>query len=260
MYTAFPPITNALVQHPDAGPDIFGRVRSLFTTGTPEELAALEAKLPGTRVITGFGMTEFAGSIALSDPRDEQAYRLAPGRCMGGAEVEIRDLVGGHPLPPGEEGEIVARGPTGFSSYHNNPQATRTAIDDEGWYHTGDLGLIDDKGLLHFRGRLKDMLKVGGENVAAIEIEAYLGSHPAVQAAAVVGLPDERYGEVPVAFIELADGAVATEDELIDYCRGEIASFKVPHIVRFVEEWPMSATKIRKVDLREQIRAEVDRT
>ena len=111
-----------------------------------------------------------------------------------------------------------------------------------------------------FRGRLKDMLKVGGENVAAVEIEGYLALHPTVKLAQVVGLPDEKYGEVPVAFIELVPDAAATEAEMIDFCRGEIASFKIPRRVRFIEDWPMGATKILKSALRARILAEVTPT
>src|SRR4029077_9767102 len=126
-----------------------------------------------------------------------------------------------------------------------------------GWFHTGDLGCVDAAGRLTFLGRLKDMLKVGGENVAAVEIEAYLMTHPAVKIAQVVAVPDDRYVEVPGALVELVDGSDATEQELIDYCRGTIASFKVPRHVRFVSDWPMSGTKIKKFQLREDLLAEL---
>ena len=115
-----------------------------------------------------------------------------------------------------------------FSGYYNDPEKTEAAFWEGGWFRTGDLGVLDVEGRVTFRGRLKDMLKVGGENVAAVEIEGYLALHPAVKLAQVVGLPDERYGEVPVAFVELIPGAAATEAEMIDFCLGDIASFKVP--------------------------------
>jgi fatty-acyl-CoA synthase len=124
--------------------------------------------------------------------------------------------------------------------------------------HTGDLGVLDENDRLTYVGRLKDMIKVGGENVAALEIEAYLITHPSVKIAQVVGVPDERYDEVPAAFIELNPGAEVSESDIIDYCRGRIASFKVPRHVRFVREWPMSSTKIQKYRLRESIIAELD--
>ena len=150
------------------------------------------------------------------------------------------------------EGEIVCRGTTLFSHYHGLEEKTAEVMDDEGWFHTGDLGVITVDGLLEFRGRLKDMLKIGGENVAAIEIESHLIAHPDVQMAAVVGLPDDRLGEVAVAYLEIRPGSGLTEQDIIDWCRDEIASFKIPRHVAFIEEWPMSATKIRKVDLRDR--------
>ena len=104
-----------------------------------------------------------------------------------------------------------------------------------------------------FHGRIKDMLKVGGENVAAVEIETYLAQHPAVKLAQIVGVPDARLQEVPAAFVELEEGASADEQELIEFCKGEIASFKVPRHVRFVSEWPMSTSKIQKFRLRDQL-------
>ncbi|WP_370324144.1 class I adenylate-forming enzyme family protein [Euzebya sp.] len=255
MYTAFPPITDGLVDHPDYDPEPFRRVRSIFTVAPPTQLRQLEAKLPGTKVVTAFGMTEVAGSIAMSDPRDPLELRIAPGKPLRGAEVEIRDIVDDTPVPDGVEGQIVGRGPTLFSGYQGSPDLTAAVLDADGWYHTGDLGVIDENGLLHFRGRLKDMLKIGGENVASIEIESHIISHPEVNMAAVVGIPDARLGEVAVAYVEPVRGASLTPEDVIEWCRGEIASFKVPRHVELITEWPMSATKIRKVDLRERAAA-----
>ena len=132
------------------------------------------------------------------------------------------------------------RGPTRFLRYHDDPEQTALTIDENGWYHSGDLGRLDEVGRVSFVGRLKDMLKVGGENVAAAEIEAYLVTHPACEIVQVVAAPDARYDEVAAAFVQLKAGETVTEQELIDYCRGEIATFKVPRYVRFVDEWPMS--------------------
>ena len=124
---------------------------------------------------------------------------------------------------------------------------------DDGWFKTGDIGTLDSRGLLAFHGRLKDMLKVGGENVAALEIEGLLLTHPAVKMAQVVGAPHDRLGEVPAAFIELVDNACCGEEEIIEFCKNQIASFKVPRLVRFVTAWPASATKIQKFKLIEQL-------
>lgn len=252
LYTAFPPITDGLVDHPDFDPEPFRRVRSVFTVAPPTQLRELEGKLPGTKVVTAFGMTEVAGSIAMADPHDPFELRMRPGRPLRGAEVEVRTIGDNRPAPAGVEGEIVCRGTTLFSHYHGLEDKTAEVMDDEGWFHTGDLGVITVDGLLEFRGRLKDMLKIGGENVAAIEIESHLIAHPDVQMAAVVGLPDDRLGEVAVAYLEIRPGSGLTEQDIIDWCLDEIASFKIPRHVAFIEEWPMSATKIRKVDLRDR--------
>jgi acyl-CoA synthetase (AMP-forming)/AMP-acid ligase II len=176
-----------------------------------------------------------------------------PGRPLAGAEFLVRDLVTGEPAAPGVDGELFARGPTVFSGYHGRADLTEAAFDVGGWYRTGDLGMVDENGLLRFRGRLKDMLKIGGENVGAIEIESHLESHPDILLASVVGVPDDRLGEVAVAFVELRPGVTLRESDVIAHCEGRIASFKVPHHVRFVTEWPMSATKIAKDPLRVQI-------
>ena len=182
------------------------------------------------------------------------------GSALPGIDIEVRDPETGETLAHGEPGEIVARGRGVFSGYYNDPGKTEAAFWEGGWFRTGDLGVLDAEGRVTFRGRLKDMLKVGGENVAAVEIEGYLALHPAVKLAHVVGLPAEKYGEVPVAFIELVPDAAATEAEMIDFCRGEIASFKIPRRVRFIEDWPMGATKILKSALREHILTEVTQT
>ena len=126
-----------------------------------------------------------------------------------------------------------------------------------GWLNTGDLGVIDEDGRVAYRGRFKDMLKVGGENVSALEIEAYLGTHPKVKVVAVASVPDEKYTEVPAAFVEIVPGEALTEEELIAYCKDQIANFKIPRYVRFVTEWPMSATKIQKFKLRADLLAEL---
>jgi len=143
-----------------------------------------------------------------------------------------------------------------LKGYYNAPEKTAEVIRD-GWFHTGDIGSMDADGQVMFRGRTKDMLKVGGENVAAAEIEAMLQSHPAVKLAQVVGIPDDRYSEVPAAFVELVDGSQTTTQELIDHCKGKVASFKVPRHVRIIDQWPMSTSKIQKFRLQKALVAEL---
>ena len=194
----------------------------------------------------------------MCDPDDPLMLRSeCSGKALPGIDIEVRDPETGKTLAHDEPGEIVARGRGVFSGYYNDHEKTEAAFWEGGWFRTGDLGGLDAEGRVTFRGRLKDMLKVGGENVAAVEIEGYLALHPAVKLAQVVGLPDEKYGEVPVAFIELLPDAAATEAEMIEFCRGEIASFKVPRHVRFVEDWPMGATKILKSALSDRLLAEI---
>jgi fatty-acyl-CoA synthase len=144
-----------------------------------------------------------------------------------------------------------------FLGYFNDPALTERQFLRDGFFLTGDVGAIDKDGCLSFFGRFKDQLKVGGENVSALEIESFLGSHPAINLAQVVGIPDAKYGEVPAAFVELKRGQSLTADDVNVFCTGKIARFKIPRYVRFVEEWPMSATKILKFRLKERLQAEL---
>ncbi len=257
-FPAFPAITLQILHHPRYTPDALKDVRVMLNVGPPEELVAMQSLMPHTTQITCFGMSECGGSVAMCNPDDPLPLRSeCSGHALPGIDIEVRDPETGETLAHGEPGEIVARGRGVFRGYYNDPEKTKAAFWDDGWFRTGDLGVLDAEGRVTFRGRLKDMLKVGGENVAAVEIEGYLALHPAVKLAQVVGLPDEKYGEVPVAFIELVPDAATTEAEMIAFCRDEIASFKVPRHVRFVNTWPMGATKILKSALRERIMAEI---
>jgi len=195
---------------------------------------------------------------APADPREKWPH--TSGRPFRGVQVQIRDPQTRLAIQnPDERGEIWVRGYSVFDGYHKSPERNAEVFDSDGWFFTGDHGSLDADGRLSYLGRSKDMLKVGGENVAALEIEGFLQTHPAVHIAAVVGLPDSKYAEVPAAFCELKEGLRVTEAELIEYCRGQIAGFKIPRHIRFVrpDEWPMSATKIQKAPLAEKLRAEL---
>jgi len=256
-FPAFPTITMQLLNHPRYTPDTFQTVRIMLNVGPAEELVSMQARMPHTTQITSFGMSECGGSVAICNPDDPIELRSeCSGKALPDVEIEIRHPESGSVLPAGERGEICTRGRGVFEGYHNDPIKTAESFYEGGWFRTGDLGVIDAEGRVTFQGRLKDMLKVGGENVAAVEVEGYLATHPAVNLAQVVALPDDKYGEVPVAFIEFMPGASATEQEIINFCRDEIASFKIPRHVRFIDEWPMGATKILKYELRDLICAE----
>ena len=176
---------------------------------------------------------------------------------MPGLEIEVHDPETEEALPFGSVGELWYRGPAMFDGYFRDQELNETVFDERGFFRTGDICEIDLDGRVTFISRLKDMLKVGGENVAAAEVEGYLLTHPAVAMAQVVAAPDERYVEVPAAYIQLNPGAEATEAEIIDFCRDEIATFRIPRYVRFVDDWPMSGTKIQKFALRERIAEEL---
>ena len=257
MFPAFFQITNEILLHPDYRNDSFKSVRTIVNVGPQDVLMQLQNKMPHTKQITVFGMTETGGSVCMGNRELPELERAAnSGIALPGNKIEIRDPETNAKLPANTPGEIVAKGVGVFDGYHNSAEKNAETIDSQGWFHTGDLGQISEKGEVLFLGRLKDMLKVGGENVASVEVEGYLLTHPSVKVAALVGLSDEKLGEVPVAFIETKGNAEISEDELIEFCKGEIASFKIPRHVRFVDEWPMGATKILKYELRDRIHEE----
>ena len=258
MFPAFGQLTLDLLNLKEYTEEDFRSVRTIFNVGPAEQLVSMQKLMPYTVQITAYGMTEMGGSVVMSDRSDDLSGRSeSSGKALPGNEVQIRHPETRELLGPDQKGEIVARGVGVFSGYHNDVEKTGESFDTEGWFFSGDLGSIDKHGRVAFLGRLKDMLKVGGENVASVEIEGYLATHPKIKLSAVVGLQDEKYGEVPVAFVELKPGEEATEAEIIKFCKGEIASFKVPKHIRFIQEWPMGATKILKYELKERIEKEI---
>jgi acyl-CoA synthetase (AMP-forming)/AMP-acid ligase II len=253
-YPLFPTITLTLMHDPRFAALDLGPARVVCSVAPPDVQRQIHDAYQPAVLVNAYGITELCGTVAYSQLDDPLEARLETcGRPLPGFEIRIVDPATNRPLPPDERGELVGRGPAMFGGYFGDPERTAEVVDTEGFLHTGDLASIDADGRIRYHGRLKDMLKVGGENVAAIEVESYLATHPAIKLAQVVGVPDERLQEIPAAFVELAPGAAATEAEIIDYCTGAIASFKVPRHVRFVSEWPMSATKIQKFRLRERL-------
>ncbi|MEE8601500.1 AMP-binding protein [Euzebya tangerina] len=233
-------------------------LRIVLCVGVPERLRKVQAAHPDASVVNCFGQTEACAFLSLALPDDALEQRITTGgHPMPGMEVRAVDPVTGQTVEPGELGEICYRGPNAFDGYFRDPDRTAEVFDDLGFFHTGDMGTVDAEGRVTFVSRLKDMLKVGGENVAAAEVEGFLIGHPAVAMVNVVAAPDTRYGEVPAAFVQLAPGAALTEEELVEFCRGQIATFRVPRYVRFVDEWPMSGTKVKKYVLRERIADEL---
>jgi fatty-acyl-CoA synthase len=260
-YPCFVTIMSDLISHPDFATTDLSRITLMnanFAVQPPGIKDAMLKAMPDAIYVGTFGMTETAGTVTtsrLDDPLDQRVGRL--GNPLPGLELRIVSPETGVDVGAGERGEVLVRGYSTLLGYYKDPVKTAAALDTDGWYHTGDVGSIDAAGTLMFHGRTKDMLKVGGENVAAAEIEACVQRHPAVKLAQVVGIPDARLVEVPAAFVELKAGFAATADDIIDLCKREIAGFKVPRHVRFVNEWPMSTSKIQKFRLREQLIAEL---
>ena len=214
---------------------------------------ARQARAELGRFVSVYGMTEFGiAAVSALDSTEEQCVE-ASGCPSPGYEPKVIDPATGGEQPPGVPGEILMRSYMLMRGYYGKPEETAKVIDDERWMHTGDTGVLRPDGHLRFMGRYKDMLKIGGENVDPIEVETYLMTHPAIDMAAVVGLPDPRLSEVAVAFVRVRPAQQVTEAELIEHCRGKIASFKIPRHVVVVAELPMTSSgKIQKVTLREE--------
>lgn len=257
VFLPFVTFLQGLLYHPDFASTDLSSVRimnSCFAAQPKSVGDAYRKAMPNTMQMGTFGMTEASGFVATGVwGMDEDLGYTRLGLPLLGIEVRIIDLESGQDAPVGSHGEVLVRGFNLFDGYYKDPLKTAEALDADGWFHTGDIGSLDGNGHIMFHGRFKDMLKVGGENVAAAEIEEVLTRHPAVKLVQVVGIPDPKYAEVPAAFVELAPGQSASEQELIDLCKREIASFKVPRHVRFVTEWPMSASKIQRFKLRKEL-------
>ena len=210
---AFETIWVPVLDRPDWADRDLHRLRLVMAVGVPERLRAMAARVPQAAHVSCVAMTESSAFLALGRPDDPLEARLTTGgHPMPGMEVRVVDPETGDDLPAGAEGELLFRGPTAFDGYFRDPEATAATIDAHRWVHTGDVVTVDAAGRVTFRSRLKDMLKVGGENVAAAEIEDHLLTHPAVGVVAVVAAPDDRYVEVPAAFVQLAPGAHATAE------------------------------------------------
>jgi len=206
------------------------------------------------RLLSGYGMSEFGVGAALSalDSTEEQCTE-ASGFPAPGYEIRVVDPQTGLDQPPEVGGEILVRSYMTMQAYYGKPTETAQALDREGWLHSGDMGVIRGDGHLRFMGRYKDMLKIGGENVDPMEVEAFLMGLAGINLAAVVSYPDARLSEVGVAFVKREPGHALTDGEVLAQCKGRIASFKIPRHVIFIDDFPMTSSgKIQKVKLREE--------
>jgi acyl-CoA synthetase (AMP-forming)/AMP-acid ligase II len=218
-----------------------------------ELIRRIREELPFERILTGYGLTE-AGTVTGSRPDDDFEHIASTvGVPWPGFEVRTVDAEG-RPTPAGEPGEVTVRGDTVMRGYLDDPAATAAAVDADGFLHTGDLGAFDHDGHLRIVGRIKDMFIVGGFNAYPAEIENLLLGHPAVAQVAVIGIPDERMGEVGMAFVVPAPGATVDPDDVIAWSREHMANYKAPRRVEVVAELPLNATgKVEKNELRARV-------
>lgn len=226
-------------------------LRGGWCVGTPALMERVRDTFDMPDLVQIYGATEGGG--AGGDYRQPWDLRASTcGTAVTGTELAIFDPETNSRLPTGEIGEIRINGWWRMNGYLKQPEETAKTIDAEGWVHTGDLGSLDADGNLRFAGRLKDMLKIGGENVSAEEVEAVLLQNPDIKQVAVIGAPDERLSEVVMAIVECKDGAMLDEADVIRFCTGKVANFRVPRYVRFTTEWPLTGSgKIQKHLLRE---------
>lgn len=260
LYPAFPTVMSELVTHARFRELDTRQIRLINNVAPPDRLRENIRLLPHSVHISAYGLTEGTGISCYSHLEDDDATRATCiGRPLADTQLRIVHPESGAARAAGERGEIQLGGGSVFEGYYRAPETTEAAFTADGWLRTGDIGSLDEQGRLAYHGRLKDTLKVGGENVAALEIESLLSSHPAVKMVQVVGVPDDRLDEVVAAFVELNPGDHCDADALIEFCRQRVASFKVPRHLRFVREWPMSATKVQKFRLRDQLLKELER-
>ncbi|HKE43808.1 MAG TPA: AMP-binding protein [Steroidobacteraceae bacterium] len=251
----------ALLAHPLFEEYDLSSLRTGVMGGSPcpvEVMKQVVQRMHMREVTIAYGMTETAPVSFQSSISDSVERRVSTVGCVQPhLEVKLIDE-GGRTVPRGVTGELLTRGYSVMSGYWNDPEASARAIDADGWMHTGDVAVLDQLGYCNIVGRVKDLIIRGGENISPREIEEYLYRHPKIQAAAVFGVPDDRFGETVATWIKLVPGALATAEEIRAFCRGQIARFKIPQHIRFVEEFPMTVTgKIQKFVMRERMKAEL---
>jgi long-chain acyl-CoA synthetase len=240
-FIGIPSMYNALRLAKSATREDFASLRFAVAGGEPLPDAVSDGfhEVFGVRICEGYGLTETAPVANVCLPHEYRPHSV--GRPVPGVEERIV-ADDGRILGPGEEGEIRIKGPNVMPGYFKRPEETAAAFDDDGFLRTGDMGRMDADGFLSITGRIKEMLIIGGENVFPREIEEVLDRHPSVKSSAVIGLPDVSRGEVPLAFVELVEGAEFDETALRSHCRETLAQYKVPREIRLLAELPRNPT------------------
>jgi fatty-acyl-CoA synthase len=251
----------AELEHPEFASYDLSSLRTGIMAGSPcpvEVMKRVMSRMHLTQITNCYGMTETSPVSFQTATDDSFRRRVASvGRVHPHLQVKVIDPEG-RCVARGVQGELCTRGYSVMKGYWQDADKTREVLDDAGWLHTGDLGVIDDEGYCNITGRLKDLVIRGGENIYPREVEEFLYEHPRVLAVQVFGVPDVRFGEELCAWIQLKAGAVATEEEMREFCRGQIAHYKIPRYVRFVGEFPMTITgKVQKFLMREHMKNEL---
>ena len=255
----------AQLGHPDFPKFDLGSLRTGVMAGSPcpiEVMREVIDRMGAERITIAYGQTEASPVITQTLADDSIERRVSTvGKVLPGVAVRLIDPETAQEVGPGQQGELQTRSAMVMKGYFNMPDATAAAIDPEGWLHTGDLATVDEDGYYKITGRLKDMIIRGGENIYPREIEEFLYTHPQIADVQVIGVPDERFGEEVMAWVQLrpdADAAAINADSIRDYCRGRIAHYKVPRYVKITDAFPMTVTgKIQKFRMRELAVAEL---
>ena len=245
----------ALLEQPDFKKYDISSLRTGIMAGSPcpQEVMQRVVDTMAPEVTIAYGQTESSPVVTQTRPDDSLARRVSTvGQAAPGVEIKILDFATGQECPPNEQGEVCFRGYVVMKGYYKMMDETKEVIDQDGWLHSGDLGVKDAAGYVKITGRLKDMIIRGGENIYPREIEEFLYTNPKVQDVQVVGVPSDKYGEQVMACIQLKEGETATEEEIQSFCEQKISRYKIPKYIRFMKEYPMTASgKIQKFKLRD---------
>jgi fatty-acyl-CoA synthase len=247
----------AILEHKLFSKFNFSSLRTGIMAGSPCPIRVMEEvmeKMHARDITICYGLTEASPVLTQTRVDDDIRRRTQTvGRAMPGIEVILVDPETNKPVGPGIQGEVCCRGYNVMKGYYNMPEATAQAIDEDGWLHSGDLGVMDEAGYLAITGRSKDMIIRGGENIYPREIEEFLYKMPGILDVQVIGVQSKKYGEEVGAFIILKEGFTSSPEDVVDFCRGKISRYKIPKYVVFVAQYPMTASgKIQKYKLRER--------
>jgi acyl-CoA synthetase (AMP-forming)/AMP-acid ligase II len=258
VFPGAPTLYHSILDHPDRDRFDLSSLRVAVTGAAdiPVELIRrVNDDLPFSTVITGYGLTETGTATSTSPEDDFETVATTVGRPRPGFDLRVVDG-DGKDVPSGEPGEVVVKGPTVMVGYLDDPDATADALSGDGWLRTGDLGVLDERGYLRIVGRIKDMFIVGGFNVYPAEVENLLLRHPDIRQAAVIGIPDDRLGDVGMAFVVTTSADASRGEEILTWCREQMANYKVPRAIEIVDELPLNATgKVVKDELRARVAA-----